>query len=136
MPFLPDGTPVDIILDPIGVPSRMNIGQVLETHLGWAGQILGFRAQTPVFDGANDLAIEDELCRAWVVQQSGAVDPNPGEAKTPYKEDVAIAWVHERGYDGKAVFNEKFRGKARDIGLRLWLAEQNTSAPNPKIDAL
>ena len=54
MPFLPDGTPVDIILDPIGVPSRMNIGQVLETHLGWAAQILGFRALTPVFDGADD----------------------------------------------------------------------------------
>jgi len=55
MPFLPDGTPVDIILDPIGVPSRMNIGQVLETHLGWAAQTLGFRVLTPVFDGANDM---------------------------------------------------------------------------------
>ncbi|GAI33102.1 unnamed protein product, partial [marine sediment metagenome] len=54
MPFLPDGTPVDIILNPIGVPSRMNIGQVLETHLGWAAQMLGFKALTPVFDGADD----------------------------------------------------------------------------------
>jgi DNA-directed RNA polymerase subunit beta len=128
MPFLPDGTPVDIILDPIGVPSRMNIGQVLETHLGWAGQILGFRALTPVFDGADDLAIEDALCRAWVVQQAGAEDPNPGETKAPYKEDVAIAWINQRGYDGKAVFDEKLHGKAKDIGLRLWLGELNISA--------
>ena len=54
MPFLPDGTPVDIILNPIGVPSRMNIGQVLETHLGWAADALGFRVATPVFDGATE----------------------------------------------------------------------------------
>ena len=53
MPFLPDGTPVDIILNPLGVPARMNIGQVLETHLGWAADRLGFRAETPVFDGAR-----------------------------------------------------------------------------------
>jgi DNA-directed RNA polymerase subunit beta len=128
MPFLPDGTPVDIILDPIGVPSRMNIGQVLETHLGWAGEILGFRAQTPVFDGASDLSIEDELCRAWIVQHSGAEDPNPGEDKTAFKKDVAIAWVNKHGYDSKAVFDETLHGKARDIGLRLWLEEIDISA--------
>jgi DNA-directed RNA polymerase subunit beta len=136
MPFLPDGTPVDIILDPIGVPSRMNIGQILETHLGWAGQVLGFRTQTPVFDGASDLAIEDELCRAWIVQHSGAEDPTPGEAKKPYNEDVAIAWINKHGYDGKAVFNEKLRGKARDIGLRLFLEELNMSAHDLKPDEL
>jgi DNA-directed RNA polymerase subunit beta len=128
MPFLPDGTPVDIILDPIGVPSRMNIGQVLETHLGWAAQILGFRALTPVFDGANDLTIEDALCRAWVVQQSGAVDPNPGKDKASFKEDVAKAWVNSHGYDGDAVFDETLQGKARDIGLRLWLEELSIPA--------
>jgi DNA-directed RNA polymerase subunit beta len=136
MPFLPDGTPVDIILDPIGVPSRMNIGQVLETHLGWAASMLGFRAQTPVFDGATDLAIEDALCRSWIVQQSGAVDPNPGADKALFKEDVARAWINDRGYDGKAVFNETLRGKARDIGLRLWLEELNISARNLTADQL
>jgi len=57
MPFLPDGTPVDIVLNPLGVPSRMNVGQVLETHLGWASQILGFESKTPVFQGAS----EDEI---------------------------------------------------------------------------
>src|SRR5438132_2885985 len=64
MPFLPDGTPVEIILNPIGVPSRMNIGQVFETHLGWAAHILGFRAETPVFDGASERSIEEALGRA------------------------------------------------------------------------
>ena len=123
MPFLPDGTPVDIILDHIGVPSRMNIGQVLETHLGWAAQMLGFRALTPVFDGADDMAIEDALCRAWIAQQAGSVDPTPGKDKAPYKQDIAKAWVNGRGYDGEAVFDESLRGKARDIGLRLWLEE-------------
>ena len=54
MPFLPDGTPVEIVLNPLGVPSRMNVGQVLETHLGWAGRVLGFEAKTPVFQGATE----------------------------------------------------------------------------------
>jgi DNA-directed RNA polymerase subunit beta len=57
MPFLPDGRPVDIVLNPLGVPSRMNVGQILETHLGWAGRLLGFYAKTPVFQGANELEI-------------------------------------------------------------------------------
>jgi DNA-directed RNA polymerase subunit beta len=69
MPFLPDGTPVDIVLNPIGVPSRMNIGQILETHLGWAAQMLGFKAMTPVFDGADDSDIENGLARSWLIQK-------------------------------------------------------------------
>jgi DNA-directed RNA polymerase subunit beta len=64
MPFLSDGTPIDIILSPLGVPGRMNIGQVLEAHLGWAAHRLGFRAITPVFDGANEREISAELARA------------------------------------------------------------------------
>ena len=57
MPFLPNGTPVDIVLNPLGVPSRMNVGQILETHLGWAANLLGFDAKTPVFQGANETEI-------------------------------------------------------------------------------
>ncbi len=57
MPFLPDGSPVDIVLNPLGVPSRMNVGQILETHLGWCGRILGFKAKTPVFRGAEESEI-------------------------------------------------------------------------------
>src|SRR5437870_11594935 len=57
MPFLADGTPVDIVLNPLGVPSRMNVGQVLETHLGWAARLLGLRYATPVFDGIKEKEI-------------------------------------------------------------------------------
>ena len=70
MPFLEDGTPIDIILNPLGVPGRMNIGQVLETHLGWAADRLGFMAETPVFDGAKEDEIESELARAWLIDQA------------------------------------------------------------------
>ena len=70
MPFLEDGMPVDIILNPTGVPGRMNLGQVLETHLGWAASRLGFRAITPVFDGATEYEIDAELARAWLIDQA------------------------------------------------------------------
>jgi len=136
MPFLPDGTPVDIILDPIGVPSRMNLGQVLETHLGWAAKVLGFRALTPVFDGADDLAIEDALCRTWIVLQANAVDTNPGNGRPLYRADLAKAWVDERGYNGAAVFDESLHGKARDIALRIWLETLNITARSLKDDEL
>ena len=64
MPFLPDGTPIQIMLNPLGVPSRMNVGQILETHLGWAGAKLGFQAITPVFDGATESDINKCLAEA------------------------------------------------------------------------
>ena len=67
MPYLSDGTPVEIILNPTGVPGRMNLGQVLELHLGWAADRLGFRAITPVFDGAKETDIRAELMRAWAI---------------------------------------------------------------------
>ncbi len=70
MPFLEDGTPIEIILNPLGVPGRMNIGQVLETHLGWAADRLGFRAISPVFDGAEEDEIEAELGRTWMVERA------------------------------------------------------------------
>ena len=64
MPFLEDGTTLDILLNPLGIPGRMNVGQVLETHLGWAARILGFQAVTPVFDGANEAEVHEEVKRA------------------------------------------------------------------------
>jgi DNA-directed RNA polymerase subunit beta len=72
MPYLEDGTSVQIILNPLGVPARMNIGQVLETHLGWAVHRLGFRAITPVFDGAHEDEIQAELARAWLMERAWA----------------------------------------------------------------
>ena len=70
MPFLEDGTPIDIILSPLGVPGRMNIGQILEVHLGWASDRLGFRAITPVFDVADEQELEAELARAWLTDRA------------------------------------------------------------------
>ena len=66
MPFLPDGTPLDIVLNPLGVPSRMNLGQVLEVHLGMAAKVLGWHIATPVFDGASEKDIEESLKKASV----------------------------------------------------------------------
>ena len=123
MPFLPDGTPVDIILNPIGVPSRMNIGQVLETHLGWAAKTLGFKVLTPIFDSACDSDIEDVLARAWFAQKAGAVDNSPSNGNTAVQLELAKAWVNSRGYDGDKVFNDEQAGVAKDVCLRLWLEE-------------
>ncbi|MFC1847320.1 DNA-directed RNA polymerase subunit beta, partial [Chloroflexota bacterium] len=123
MPFLPDGTPVDIILNPVGVPSRMNIGQVLETHLGWAAQILGFRALTPVFDGATDVIIEDALAKVWLAQKAGAVDLAHNNEKSAMRVEQAKAWVESHGYNGDKVFGDDHLGEAREVCLRLWLED-------------
>jgi len=81
MPFLPDGTPVDIVLNPLGVPSRMNVGQILETHLGWAANLLGFDAKTPVFQGADETEIGVLLRLAGLSWAAGALrlDVRPPE---------------------------------------------------------
>ena len=70
MPYLPDGTPVELILNPLGVPARMNIGQILETHLGWAADRMGFKTISAVFDGADEPEIEAELSRAWLMDRA------------------------------------------------------------------
>jgi DNA-directed RNA polymerase subunit beta len=95
MPFLPDGTPVDIILNPLGVPGRMNIGQILETHLGWAVSRLGFRAISPVFDGADEFEIEAELARAWMIEQTW----NDVTAK-------AWQWAGQQGLDEDSLIDD------------------------------
>ncbi len=120
MPFLPDGRPLDIILNPIGVPSRMNIGQILETHLGWAADNLGIKMQTPIFDGANNTAIEDYLARAWIAQQSQSVTRHEGAV--PHDELISKAkkWLADRGYDAEKIFSDDYPGEARKACLRLW----------------
>jgi DNA-directed RNA polymerase subunit beta len=131
MPYLADGTPVDIILNPIGVPSRMNVGQVLETHLGWAANSLGFRAVTPVFDGASDRVIEDELARAWIGVQADAILPGTnggsGNGFGPAYERLDIAkieaWLSQRGYDAREVLDETRLGAAKRACLETWLEE-------------
>jgi len=126
MPFLPDGRPVDLILNPIGVPSRMNLGQVLEAHLGWAAHTLGFKVISPVFDGADNEAIEDALAQAWIAQRAGALNPDP-EEENPFDLERAKAWVEERGHDGARVFSDEYRGEARRTCLRLWLEDIGVS---------
>jgi DNA-directed RNA polymerase subunit beta len=124
MPVLPDGTPVDIILNPLGVPSRMNIGQVLEAHLGWAGQILGFRAVNPVFDGADAMTIEDALAKTWIAWKADAVNfspEDPGDARIDVEK--VGEWLSGHGFDAGEVMNEDHKGVARKASLCLWLEE-------------
>ncbi len=121
MPFLDDGTPVDMILNPIGVPSRMNIGQVLETHLGWAAQVLGYKVLTPVFDGARDIDIEDALARSWLVRQAHITHHDEKLDKPISNIEHTQEWLNNQGYDGLKIFDSQYSGLARDVCLRLWL---------------
>jgi DNA-directed RNA polymerase subunit beta len=127
MPYLADGTPVDIILNPIGVPSRMNVGQVLETHLGWAANALGFRAVTPVFDGATDRVIEDELSRAWLAREAGATSAGrngDGTNATAYEKidhGKLASWLEGKGYDPREVLDQTSIGAAKRACLEMWL---------------
>jgi DNA-directed RNA polymerase subunit beta len=93
MPFMPDGTPVDIVLNPLGVPSRMNIGQILETHLGWAMQALGLKAATPVFDGATEEHIADALKRAGL-PADGKTELFDGRTGEPFDHRVTVGYIY------------------------------------------
>tara|TARA_B100001964_G_scaffold103973_1_gene116180 strand:- start:2719 stop:6633 length:3915 start_codon:yes stop_codon:yes gene_type:complete len=138
MPFLEDGTPVDIILNPLGVPGRMNIGQILETHLGWAAERLGFRAITPVFDGASEIEIESELARAWLIDRAWDEMSNRG-----------WEWIRQQGYEPETIQDDYEATKmylihlsgskvesdylvnidqARRFALSLWLEERGYAA--------
>ncbi|MBC7264388.1 MAG: DNA-directed RNA polymerase subunit beta [Chloroflexi bacterium] len=104
MPYLADGTPVDIILNPLGVPARMNVGQILEAHLGWAASRMGFRAVSPVFDGADETEIMGELARAWLIDRAW--------------EDAtrrAWQWLHEQDVDTTDLEDDE---EARRVYLR------------------
>jgi DNA-directed RNA polymerase subunit beta len=93
MPYLPDGTPVQIVLNPLGVPSRMNVGQILETHLGWAAHALGIKVETPVFDGASEKEIKELLAKAELPEsgQSVVYDGRTGE---PFKSPVTVGYMY------------------------------------------
>ena len=136
MPFLPNGTPVDIILNPIGVPSRMNLGQILETHLGLAAQALGFKVTSPVFDGATDSSIEDALSRVWLAQKAGVHDLDPANGRRTADLQRIVDWLNEQGYDGEKVMSDSHPGLARETCLRLWLAEAGVDAKKAEDGAL
>ncbi len=107
MPFLEDGTPVDIILNPTGVPGRMNLGQILEAHLGWASSRLGFRAITPVFDGATEVEIEAELARSWLLDRAWK-----------FTGEIAWRWLKEQGYDPETIQDDD---EVRRLYMETWL---------------
>jgi DNA-directed RNA polymerase subunit beta len=122
MPFLEDGNQVDIILNPLGVPGRMNIGQVLETHLGWAASRLGFRAVSPVFDGASEIEIEAELARAWMIDQAW---DETGEK--------AWEWLQAQEYDPQYFQDDD---EVRSLYLEDWLGTKGYNVSDMKEDVL
>jgi DNA-directed RNA polymerase subunit beta len=93
MPFLADGTPVQILLNPLGVPSRMNVGQILETHLGWAGAKLGFQAITPVFNGASEHEINDCLDQAGL-PRNGKVQLYDGRTGEQFEQETTVGYIY------------------------------------------
>ncbi len=143
MPFLEDGTPVDIILNPLGVPARMNIGQILETHLGWAANRLGFRVMTPVFDGATEHEIEAELARAWLIDQAwrdvtvemrdwvatqrSVMETETGEPLLEDDNELRLAYLEQALADADEIDGERMyydQGYARRVVLAYWLRQR------------
>jgi len=110
MPFLENGRPVDIILNPLSVPGRMNLGQVLEVHLGWAADRLGFIAETPVFDGATEDEIEAELARAWMI-----------DAAWDHAAEQAWAWIETQDVEPEMLQDDD---EVRLLYLEEWLGER------------
>ncbi|MFN8528055.1 MAG: DNA-directed RNA polymerase subunit beta [Anaerolineae bacterium] len=135
MPYLSDGRPVEIILNPTGVPGRMNLGQVLEIHLGWAAERLGFRAVTPVFDGAKGEEIEAELGRAFLIDlawnqitqrawdwiQQEDYDPMDYEDDDEVRRLYVHEWLNGRGYDSDELLHNT--DYTRRAVLAEWLRE-------------
>ena len=93
MPYMPDGTAVEIVLNPLGVPSRMNVGQILETHLGWAAKALGLHYATPVFDGASESEIKEMLKRAGL-PESGKIDLFDGMSGEKFDQKVTVGYIY------------------------------------------
>lgn len=136
MPFLEDGMPVDIILNPLGVPGRMNIGQILEAHLGWAAIRLGFMAETPVFDGAKEHEIEAELARAWLIDRawteatrkawammnSAGVDAQELVDDSDARRVYLLEWLEPAGFDPERIYEDETY--ARHACLQQWLREK------------
>ncbi len=136
MPYLRDGTPVQIILNPLGVPARMNIGQILETHLGYAVSRLGYRAVTPVFDGAHEDEIAAELSRAWLMDrawelalreawawlQTQAYEPEDLENEDEVRRLYLIDKLGPLGYDEERLATDTIY--ARRAVVATWLKER------------
>ena len=143
MPYIDGGLPVEIILNPLGVPSRMNIGQILELHLGWAADRLGFRAVTPVFDGVQETEIQAELGRAWMLdwawgqisarawQNHERLAERGGLAPEEFDDDMHVICAYlldlvgeSGGYDNEAIILERDEIYARRVAVAEILRER------------
>jgi DNA-directed RNA polymerase subunit beta len=93
MPYMPNGRPVEIVLNPLGVPSRMNVGQILETHLGWAGRALGVHFATPVFDGASEEDLKQLLQEAGL-PSSGKSQLFDGMTGEPFEQEITVGYIY------------------------------------------
>ncbi|HEY4481334.1 MAG TPA: DNA-directed RNA polymerase subunit beta, partial [Candidatus Brocadiaceae bacterium] len=148
MPYLEDGMPVDILLNPLGVPSRMNVGQILETHLGWAAKTLGFQAVTPVFEGATEEEIRQTLKEAGL-PEDGKATLYDGRTGEPFEQKVTVGnmyvlklhhlvddKVHARATGPYSLITQQpLGGKARFGGQRfgemeVWALEAYGAAYN------
>ncbi|MCM8759415.1 MAG: DNA-directed RNA polymerase subunit beta, partial [Candidatus Omnitrophica bacterium] len=119
MPFLEDGTPVDIVLNPLGVPSRMNIGQILETHLGWALKTLGYSMETPVFESIKELEIKQKLKEAGL-PEDGKTRVFDGQTGEPFLQPVTVGSIYMMKLIHLA--DEKFH--ARSVGSYSLITQQ------------
>ena len=93
MPFLSDGTPLEVVLNPLGVPSRMNVGQILETHLGWAAKVLGIKVASPVFDGATEAEIKEMLKKANL-PEDGKIQLYDGYTGMPFTQKATVGYIY------------------------------------------
>ncbi|MBI4335754.1 MAG: DNA-directed RNA polymerase subunit beta [Candidatus Omnitrophica bacterium] len=119
MPYMPDGTPIEIVLNPLGVPSRMNVGQILETHLGWAAKALGFYATTPVFDGATEDEIKEEMKKAKL-PLDGKLILRDGQSGESFDQKVTAGYI----YMMKLVHMVDDKIHARSIGPYSLVTQQ------------
>ena len=129
MPFLPDGTPLDIVLNPLGVPSRMNIGQVLEVHLGYAAKALGWKVATPIFNGANEQDIQECLKMAGLAREVGYDEPLIGKQLylAPQEEGGELrALTPEEMADNIQVREWQKAGQLRLVDGKNWLYDGRT----------
>ena len=128
MPFLPDGTPLDIVLNPLGVPSRMNIGQVLEVHLGYAAKTLGWKVATPIFNGANEADIQECLKLAGLARQVGRDEPLIGKQLYLADEEGGgmQALSQEEMADTQQINAWQHEGRLRLVDGKNWLYDGRT----------
>ncbi len=128
MPFLPDGTPLDIVLNPLGVPSRMNIGQVLEVHLGYAAKTLGWKVATPIFSGASESDIQECLKMAGLAREVGYDEPLIGKQLylVEGEESDMRALTPEEMADAELTRQWQKEGKLRLVDGKNWLYDGRT----------